>query len=78
MDNAADDDVLAEQDRKHFSEEQQTAPVRIKTVTGAVTVRKSGTMPVGIFQPLQGKVVPGAARSLAALHKLTKQGYTWQ
>jgi hypothetical protein len=34
-------------------------------------------MPVGTFRPLQGRVVPRARGSIAALHKLTEQGYTY-
>ena len=77
VDNAADDIILAASDSKHFSKIQTAPPVTVKTVVGSTTSSSRATMPVGTFEPLQGRVMSRANRSIAALDKLTEQGYTY-
>ena len=76
IDNAADEDILAGKDRKYFTKEGKVTPVKVDTVAGTREAESEAEMQVGNFL-MKGIVLPNAKRSLAALHKLTQQGYTY-
>ena len=77
IDGAAEDDIIAGSDAKHCSEVHNDNSMTVQTVTGIQQIEHRGTLPMGMFKPMNGPLVKSAKRTLAALHKITAQGYTY-
>lgn len=76
VDGAADEDIIAGKDQPHCTKTDKGGGVNTRTVTGLQKVKTIGTLPVGKSQSIQGPIMKNATHSVAALHKITRRGYT--